>query len=270
MKTDLCFSEKNKDGVVWMEAENLRFPHGFTTRFGGVSSGIYASLNLGEHRGDDDLCVAENYRRLCAALDFPVERLVFSRQVHRADIRYVTPEDCHELFAPVPYEADGLITDTPNLPLVIFTADCIPILLSDPVRGAIGALHAGWRGTVADIAGAGVRAMVSKFGCRPEDIQAAIGPGISYCCFETGREVPEAILSLLGDSGRGFFTSKGEKYMVDLKAVNRRLLENAGVLPAHIAVSPECTMCSHDKYWSHRYTKGQRGSQASLIMIKEA
>lgn len=270
MKTNLNFTENNRDGVVFQSADNIPFPHGFTTRLGGVSTGHLASLNLGEHRDDAEDAVRENYKRICRALDFPLEKLVFSKQVHRADVRRVTELDSHTLFSPVPYEADGLITDIPGLPLIVFTADCIPVLLCDPVRGAIGAVHAGWRGTVLDIVGAAVRKMAEEFGCKPENIQAAIGPGISQCCFETGPEVPEAVLAELGTDGNTFIKQSGEKFKVDLKGVNRYLLHRAGVPTAQIAVSPECTMCNPDKYWSHRFTKGVRGSQASLIMIKEA
>ena len=190
--------------------------------------------------------------------------------MHGNTVRRVTGADAHKLFTPVPYEADGLVTDEPGVALVIFTADCIPILLHDPVRGAVGAVHAGWRGTVADIAGEGVRKMVSEFGCDPADIRAAIGPGISRCCFETGAEVPEAVLGVLPDGGRFIADGAKEgKFMVDLKGVNRALLMRAGVLPENIAESDECTMCSHDKYWSHRFTKGARGSQASLIFMQK-
>ena len=264
----MAFLENKKDAVVWMTAENISAPHGFTTRYGGVSEGIFASLNLGEHRGDEPDRVRENYRRICAALDMPPEGLVFSKQIHESTVRYVTAADRHTLFAPVPYAADGLITDQPDVPLIIFTADCVPILLHAPVRGAIGAVHAGWRGTVADITGEGVRQMVSLLDCRPENIRAAIGPCISACCFETGPEVPEAVRAILGADAEQWITPKGEKAMVDLKGINRTLLIRSGVLPEHIETSPECTACSSDKYWSHRVTKGLRGSQATLIMLK--
>lgn len=254
------------NGVQYMTAPHIAAVHAFTTRRGGVSGGIYAFLNLGEHRGDDPEAVRENYRLLCEALG--VKTLVFTRQVHGSTVRRVTKADAHELFTPVPYEADGLVTDEPGTALVIFTADCIPILLHDPVRGAVGAVHAGWRGTVADIAGEGVRKMVWEFGCKPENIRAAIGPGIDKCCFETGAEVPEAVRKVLPD-GEKYVKSgaKEGKFMVDLKGVNRALLMRAGVPAESIAVSDECTMCLNEKYWSHRFTKGERGSQASVIVL---
>ena len=266
----MSFTEHNQNGVIYTTADHISAPHAFTTRFGGVSAGIYASLNLGENRGDDPDCVRENYRRLKAALG--IDELVFSRQVHGTDVRRVTAADAREPFDPLPYEADGLVTDEPGLSLIIFVADCIPILFHDPIRGAVGAAHAGWRGTVADIAGITVRRMVSEFGSDPKHIRTAIGPGIAACCFETGPEVPEAVLNALGDEGTAFITPSRNpgKSMVDLKGVNRALLLRSGILPEHIAVSPACTMCHPDKYWSHRHTHGERGVQAAIITLKRS
>ena len=193
---------------------------------------------------------------------------MFSRQVHEDTVRVSDFDDRHGPYDPIPYEADGLITAEENLPLIIFSADCTPILLHDPVRGAIGAVHAGWRGTVRDIAGGAVRKMALEFGCRPKDIQAAVGPCISSCCFETGEDVAEGIERVLGAEASRYTVPRGDKYMVDLKGVNALLLERAGLKPDNIEISPECTSCQSHKYWSHRVTKGKRGSQAAVIMMK--
>jgi hypothetical protein len=248
-----------------MTSSRLTAVHGFTTRLGGVSEGVYASLNLGVNRGDDKAAVRENYRRIMAALGIAPGKLVFSHQVHKADIRPVTSADCGDIFDAVPYEADGLITNEKGLALIIFTADCIPILLEDTVTGAVGAVHAGWRGTALGIAREAVSAMAREYGSDPKNIRAAIGPGIGRCCFETGAEVPEAMTALLGARALEFINTNGEKSMVDLKAINHAVLISAGVKLENIDVSPECTKCSHEKYWSHRYTGGVRGSQASII-----
>lgn len=261
------FFENNANGLIYMTAPNISARHGFTTRFGGVSGGIYESLNLGETRGDDPEAVRENYRRLTAALG--VERLCFSKQIHETTVRYVTSADARRPYDPFLYECDGLVTDEPGLGLIIFTADCIPMLLHDPARGVAAAVHAGWRGTVADMAGSAVEAMV-RLGSDPSDIRAAIGPGISRCCFETGPEVPEAVMAVLGGEGRAYIDDPGrdeDRFYVDLKGVNRALLIRAGVEPGHIEVSDECTMCRPDKYWSHRYTAGKRGLQAAVIAL---
>ena len=254
-----------------MTSDIIGAHHAFTTRHGGVSTGVFASLNLGATRGDEIENVEKNYEILCSALSFPRERLVFSHQIHECTVKVCTKSDINRMHTDVTYSADGLITNEENLALVIFTADCIPILLHDPVKKAVGAVHAGWRGTVGGIAAEGVKKMAETYGSDPKDIRAAIGAGICWSCFETGAEVPEAVREVLGEDAERFITAKKDvpgKFTVDLKGVNSYLLQKAGVLPENIDISPECTMCSHEKYWSHRYTKGIRGVQASVIMLK--
>lgn len=253
-------------GLPLLISPYITAPHGFTSRFGGASKGYFESLNFGENRGDDPAAVRENYRRLKAALG--IERLCFTRQVHKNTVRYVTEADAREPYDPLPYEADGLITDRPGLGLICFSADCIPILLHDPVRGAVAAVHAGWRGTVADIAGNAVRAMYD-LGCDFDDIRAAIGPGIGQCCFETGPEVPAAVMEVLGSDGE-FYIAPAEregKYMVDLKGVNASLMVHAGMDPDKIDTCDECTACDPWKFWSHRVDGDRRGAQAGVIAL---
>lgn len=245
--------------------------HGFTTRMGGVSEGIYASLNLGANRGDDPTRVRENYRRVCAVLGVDERKLVFSSQVHGDVVRAVTLEDAGKgLDRPVDYDADGLITNVPGLTLVVFGADCLTILLWDPVHRVAAAVHSGWRGTAQGIVARGVEAMVRDYGCEPQNILAAIGPGISRCCFETGEEVPQAMTEALGDAALPYIKKQScGKYKVDLKGLNTLWLNRSGILTTNIDVSLDCTMCSPDKYWSHRYTKGERGSQGAMISLRE-
>lgn len=258
------------DQLEYLASPLLDTPHGFSTRLGGVSQGHLASLNLGCHRGDDEENLRENYRRFCAATGTDDSRMVMTNQVHGVAVRAVGEADIKaDLLDPTPFEADGLTTDCPRITLAIFSADCIPILLFDPVRRAVGACHAGWRGTAGAIAGATVEAMVSRYGCRPGDVRAAVGPGIGPCCFETDGDVPGAMLDALGSLARAHITRAGEKYHVDLKAINKAVLLAAGVAEAHIDVSGACTCCQHERYWSHRYTGGVRGSQAAAIMLEE-
>ena len=177
------FHTHTKNDLVWLTSdvlENDAVTHGFSTRKGGVSPAPWDSLNLDDRRGDDLANVQENFRRLCAALDVDVQRIVLSRQVHRDDVRTVTADDCGKgLWRMQDYDsADALITDVPHIPLVVFSADCNVILLHDPVRRAIGAAHAGWRGTALGIAAKAVRAMADTYGCDPSDIRAAVGPAI--------------------------------------------------------------------------------------------
>lgn len=248
-------------------SESISVPHCFTTRLGGVSTGIFSSLNLACHRGDDSENVAENFRILGNALGFDPKNVVLTRQTHSDIIRIVTHADCGSLDHHTYPECDGLITNTPGLALVVFTADCTPILLHDPVTGAVGAVHAGWRGTAADIAGKAVRAMTNAFGCAPGNIRAAIGPNIGKCCFATDADVPAAMTNLLGDQALEHISLSNDKYYVNLKAINAQLLRNAGV--NHIEISASCTMCQSQRFWSHRVTQGMRGSQGAIIVCKE-
>jgi YfiH family protein len=265
----MSFTERNADGVVYLTAGNINARHGFTTRHGGVSSGIFESLNLGENRGDDPELVRENFRRLGRALGINTEAMAFSWQVHGKEVRIVTEKDRRSLFQPIAYEADGLVTNVRGLPIIIFTADCVPVLLHDPEAGVAGAVHCGWRSSVMDILGTAVEKMAS-LGARPENIRAAMGPAIGKCCFETGPEVPEAVEKYLNGDTEGLYWPRPGvqgKFMVDLKGANRRRLIQLGLRPENISVSEECTVCRADKYWSHRATKGRRGSQAAVICL---
>jgi len=241
--------------------------HCFSTRFGGVSERQLASLNLGVHRGDSYDNVLKNYEILGNAVGFSPEQTVFTKQRHTDIIRVVDDSHCGEgLFRGVPDVCDGQITDQPGVALVTFSADCTPILLYDPVRQAIGAVHAGWRGTAQGIAAKAVEAMVREFGCQPAHIRAAIGPCISQCCFETDRDVPDAMVAALGEAARQAVIQKGEKFHVDLKRCNAMWLHRAGV--EIVDISPECTACHTDRYWSHRKVGDSRGSLAGVIMLK--
>lgn len=251
--------------------ERLGVPHGFTTRQGGVSEGIFSSLDLAPRRGDDPARVEENYRRVCGALGVDRKGLVLSAQVHRDGVRQVGREDWGKgLDRPTGYEADALITDVPGTTLVVFGADCLTLLLYDPVKGAVGAAHAGWRGTALSIAGRTVEAMEKAFGSAPADLVAVLGPCIGRCCFEVGPEVPRAMEDAFGPESGPFIDDLGTgKYKVDLKGLNTLSLKRAGVREEKVDVSPDCTMCLPGKYWSHRYTRGERGSQASLIALPD-
>ena len=151
---------------------------------------------------------------------------------------------------------------------MIYTADCTPMVFYDPVTGAVGAAHAGWRGTASAIGGKTVRAMVTHFGCRPEDIRAAIGPNIGDCHFETDADVPNAMLAAFGSEAEPYIRKAGEKYFLDLKQINAMILRREGV--RHIEISGDCTMCQPDRFWSHRITGNARGSQGAVIVCKEA
>lgn len=252
----------------------LTAPHGFSTRLGGVSEGEFASLNLGCRRGDDPARVRENYHRFFEAVGADAGRLVMANQVHGTAVRRVGEEDVKpDLLAPTRFEADGLVTDVPGIALVVFSADCVPILLHDPVRGAVCAVHAGWRGTAAGMARAAVEAMAA-LGCRPEDIRAAIGPAIGPCCFETGEDVPRAVREEFGDRMEPcIHPVEPGRYRVDLKGLNAAVLRACGVTEEHMDVDMTCTCCEHERFWSHRWLTGhgdpgRRGSQGAVIVLE--
>ncbi|MBQ8833521.1 MAG: peptidoglycan editing factor PgeF [Oscillospiraceae bacterium] len=253
--------------LEYLVAQHIPAPHCFTTRHGGVSTGPLSSMNLAIKLDETEENVAENFRILGNALGFTLSDLVLTRQTHSDIVRVVGREDCKGCFHRDYPECDALVTNSPGVTLVVFTADCTPILLCDPVTGAVGAAHAGWRGTALAIGGKAVQAMAEHFGCDPANIRAAIGPNIGFCHFETDADVPEAILAAYGEEAAPYIEQRGEKYYLDLKAINALSLRRAGV--THIEISEDCTMCSPDRFWSHRVTRGIRGSQGALIQCKE-
>lgn len=269
----MSFAETTKNGVTVTYSQSIAGAggavHAFSTRLGGVSAGIYASLNLGSTRGDDPDCVRENYRRFFQAAGVDLTQVAMSNQVHGDVVRPVTSADRkRDLYDPEGYEADGLVTDLPGVSLVIFGADCLPILLYDPVRRVAAAVHAGWRGTAAGIAATAVERMKEVYDCRPEDILAAVGPGIGPCCFETHEDVPNAMMAAVSSAALPYVkVLENGKFSLDLKGINARLLERAGLDASHIAVCQECTACMAEKYWSHRRMGNNRGSMAAAIQL---
>ena len=260
---------KKQGQLEYLAAEGISVPHCFTTRYGGVSEGYLSSLNIGMHRGDTPENVEENFRILGNALGFSLADVALTQQIHTDIVRVIHREEAGKSLDNHEWPAcDALITNDPGVALVVFTADCTPILFHDPVTGAVGAAHAGWKGTALGIAKKTVEAMVKEFGCDPADIHAAIGPNISRCCFETDRDVPDAMVAALGEEAKPFIRPNGSKYYVNLKEINALWLRRAGV--KEIEISDACTSCQSDRFWSHRVTRGQRGSQGAIIVCKEA
>ena len=266
-------TERTRNGVTFFHSDGIDeaggVAHGFSTRLGGVSQGMWESLNLGISRGDDPDHVRENYRRFFAAIGADGKRLAMTNQVHGGVVRTITTADVKgDPYDKVGYEADGLMTDLPGVALLVYSADCIPVLFYDPVRRVIAAVHAGWRGTAAGIATAAVERMRDVYGCRPADILAAIGPGIGPDCFETHEDVPNAMTAALSTAVlRHIKIKENGKFAVDLKGINAMRLEQAGLAPEHIAVSDLCTACNPDKFWSHRKLGTNRGSMAAAIQL---
>lgn len=240
--------------------------HGVFTRLGGVSSGPYQSLNLSISVPDHPDAVMENRRRFYRAMAVDRDQVARTIQVHGANVAAIGPADVRV----VQQATDGLITNTADLPLVMAFADCAPIMLYDPVCGAVGIVHAGWRGTVAGVCQAAVAKMVQVYGCRPADIRAAIGPAIGPCCYEVGGDVARAVVkafgtgdSLLRPSPKG----KGRLYF-DQWAANELALRRAGV--QQVERADVCTACHVDEWYSHRAEGGRTGRFGAIIALRRA
>jgi polyphenol oxidase len=233
--------------------------HGFIGRAGGVSTGAFASMNLSYWVGDDERAVDTNWERL--RREVPHLRLVARlNQVH-GNVVHAATSDTAALRPP----GDGIVTAEPGVMLGIFTADCVPILMVDPKRKIAGALHAGWRGVIADIADAGVRAMV-QLGARASDIRAATGPSIGPCCFEVDAELGDRFAREIDGARNHTRAGRPGKVFIDLRAVVRDQLERAGLAPANIASVGPCTRCAADRFFSRRAAGGKTtGLQMSFI-----
>ncbi len=270
----------------------------FSTKNGGVSEGSFSSLNMGFSTGDDRACVEENRRRI---FDFVGEAgycEAVPHQVHRDEIACIRAENL-ECLAELPIqngtfierteaadtwkkrglklsfpETDAAITNVPNVILTSLHADCLPVWLYDPKNHAAGLVHAGWRGTRADIAAKTAHKMCAAFGSAMEDIIAVIGPGISERCFEVGAEVAEEFAAMLGEkllyntSDRYGIDDGNGKYHLDLKEINRELLFRAGI--QRIEVSEYCTYCSEDLFYSYRRDGGITGRMCAGIVLLPA
>lgn len=253
-----------QDGLCFYTT-HLTAKHGIFTRLGGVSPEPFGALNLGGTVGDEVANVHRNHDRMYGVMKMDRSRAVTTWQVHGADVVVA--------HAPVPNrrwlaKADGIITAQRELPLVMRFADCTPLLYHDPVVGAVGIAHAGWRGTVRGMAGNVIRTMTDAFGSRPEDVQVVIGPAISQACFQVGEEVVEAVRERFGveetlvrrdpDDGTAY---------VDLWEANRRDLLSAGVPDANIERMGICTVKNRHEFFSHRGDQGRTGRFGAVISL---
>lgn len=246
--------------------------HGFSTRLGGVSQGIYASMNLSFSRGDEREAVLENYRRIAEAIGFDWENIVTSDQTHTTNVRVVTESDrgCG-LTKPRPYrDVDGMITDVPGLVLATFYADCVPLYLVDPVKKAIGLSHSGWKGTAGKIGLATVQAMQREYGTDPKDLVAAVGPSICQECYEVGGDVIGEFEKAFPKEqwDRLFYHKPNGKYQLDLWEANRQIFLEAGVAAERIILPGICTCCNPQFLFSHRASKGKRGNLGAFLTLR--
>lgn len=243
--------------------------HAFSTRLGGVSSGIFESMNLSFEHDDFDT-VTENYRRFCNAAGFDFESLVASSQDHHTFVRVCTTENCGiGIRKPKDIKSvDALVTNELGVTLVTYYADCTPLFFVDTKRKAIGLAHAGWRGTVGRIGEQVIKTMTDNFGTDPSDLVCAIGPAISRCCYEVDKACADNFYALGLDDSKFVFPKADGKFMVDLLETNRQILVSAGVKEENITLSDLCTKCNSDLLWSHRATLGKRGTMAAFMTLK--
>ncbi len=251
-------------------AEQKGVKHGCSTRAGGVSGGVFSTMNLGFDRGDARENVLENYRRICAAIGILPEEVVLPCQVHELNVRKATKKDCGKgIFSLRDYESvDAQITNEPGVALAVFGADCVPVLFYDGVKRAIGTAHAGWRGTLGRIAEKTVAAMQKEYGCKPENIEAYIGASICGNCYTVGGEVAQSFLREFPSAIKRR-EAAGDVWQLDLWQTNRMILEDAGLLAEHIVTGGVCTKCHSEVLFSHRVTGNARGNMASFLMLAE-
>lgn len=283
---EVCKIHNAENGVVYLTFPGLErtgaVRHLFSTREGGVSEGIYKSMNLSYIRGDKKEAVDENFLRIAECMDSKIEDMVCSDQTHTANIRLVSAEDKGKgIIRPKDYrDVDGLITNEKSVVLCTFFADCVPLFFVDPVKKAIGLSHSGWRGTVQKIGRKTVEAMGKAFGTKPENIYAAIGPSICQDCYEVSEDVIEefraAFPGIERESSQGksrkkacplWFQTKPGKYQLNLWEANRQVMLEAGIPASQIEVTDLCTCCNPELLFSHRASHGKRGNLGAFMRL---
>jgi YfiH family protein len=267
---ETIFEEKTVGELLYLSYPLLErtgiVSHGFSTRFGGVSKGIYSSMNLSFAQGDAEEAVKENYRRMAVALGVAPENVVKPKQTHTTNVRRVTWENKEELFENV----DGLVTNEKGLCLATTYADCVPLYFVDVAHQAIGLSHSGWRGTVGKIGAETLRVMQQEFDTNPKDVIAAIGPSICQDCYEVSEDVIEKFKEAFDEKywNSLFFEKENKKFQLNLWKANEIILTEAGVAKENIAITNVCTNCNPEVLFSHRASKGQRGALAAFLALR--
>lgn len=246
---------------IFSDFKNLT--HGFTTRRGGVSRGAYESLSMSPRRGDDNENVRQNEKIVCAALNFNHDKLTSTRQEHTDNIKFVDKTHIgYGVHKDWGEGVDGIITIEKNVPLLCYSADCVPILFYASDICAIAAVHAGWRGSAMKIASKCVK-MIKEAGAETENIYAAIGPCIGKCCYEVDSEVAYHF------DEQCFLKKENGKFMLDLVKSNEKMLMEEMIPAENISVSGICTKCRNDLFFSHRAQHGKSGTLGGIICINE-
>lgn len=264
-----------KEGVTFLQYPLLEetgiVKHGFSTRLGGASEGIFASMNLSFHRGDERAKVEENYRRMAKVLDVTYDSFTGSDQTHTTNVRKVTMEDKGKgISKELDYhDVDGLITNVSGITLTNFYADCVPLYFVDPVHKAIGLSHSGWRGTVGKMGRRTIEAMTEAYETNPVDVIAAVGPSICQECYEVSEDVIEEFQKNYEQQYWDdlYYKKDNGKYQLNLWKANELVFLEAGILSEHMAVTNVCTCCNSDVLFSHRASHGKRGNLAAFLAL---
>lgn len=265
MKEPFVLKEKHLFVLEKWQQLSEKLKVGFTTKNGGVSKGDFSSFNCGLHVHDERTDVLENRRKLADLLDFPLEDWVAGEQIHGNDVRYVTDDDRGKGatdFSTALSGTDGLLTKGKGILLTAFFADCIPLFFFDPVEEMIGIAHAGWKGTVKEIAGEMVNAF-KKNGSKPEHILVAIGPGISKTHYEVDTYVASQIDE--GYRKKVLFPLRNDRYLLDLLELNKEILLHYGIFRHNIDKTNYCTFHDDDLFFSHRRDQGRTGRMLGFI-----
>lgn len=269
-KSDV-FTLNTVDGIsflTWDVLSDIPFiNHAFSTKLGEGTATVHPMDMSFDH--DDKDAVTENYKRFCSAVGMDFSSLVASSQDHHTFVRVCTSADKGiGIYRDKDIESvDALTTIEPGVTLCTYYADCTPIFFVDKVTKAIALAHAGWRGTVERIAEKVIDTMRDSYGTDPADLVCAIGPNISVCCYEVDEPCAQRFYKLGLDSDKLVFPKSGGKYMIDMLECNRQILISCGVAAENITVSDICTQCSSDLLWSHRATKGDRGTMCAMLRI---
>lgn len=245
--------------------------HGISARLGGCSKIPFATLNLGMHVGDDPDAVRENRRLFCGATGVNYERIVTAKQVHGCRVAVITEEHVGKgafSYEEAMEDTDALITNVPNIPLLLFFADCVPVLIVDPINKAIAAIHAGWKGSVANIVRETLKLMESKYGTNPKLCLAGIGPSIGGCCYEVNHTVIESLNRNLPNP-EAYIQNRAGRSFLDLWELNRNQLIEAGLVDRNVILSKVCTSCNPSLFFSYRKENGKTGRIGAIIQIEE-
>ncbi|MGM9550754.1 MAG: peptidoglycan editing factor PgeF [Clostridia bacterium] len=252
-----------KDNVQFLVSEKIKALHGFTLRSGGVSCGDFDSLNVGLRRGDNPFNAMKNIEICCDKMGLNKGNLTLTYQTHTNNVRFVTENDIGKGFIREWGEGvDGIVTNLKNVPIMCYSADCVPTLLYDGVNHIIGAIHGGWRGTKENIIKNAIQLMC-RYGSLEENITAFIGPAIGICCYEVSEDVAQEF----SDYKEAVKEKENGKYLLDLKKITQIQLEQAGVMKENIENSHICTCCKNDLFFSHRKQKGKSGLLGGFIQM---